>query len=77
MCLRNLRLLSADSHVQVFKVLWSAPQGENVAQTDNMTEVTRFTWDIGDGECKRRAYTSIRRFVIITAGHGCAQCLYV
>ncbi|KAH8746319.1 hypothetical protein F5882DRAFT_493290 [Hyaloscypha sp. PMI_1271] len=59
---------------QVFKVLWFEPLGENARQT-SATEVTDFSWDVGDGRFAERAHSTIRRFVIVAADYGHCQCL--
>lgn len=57
-------------------MLWFEPQGENATKT-NATEVTTFSWDVGDQKLGQRAHSSIRRFVIVATDDGHSQCLLV
>jgi len=57
-------------------VLWFEPRGQT-ATDSSVTEVTDFSWEIGDRKYGQRAHSSIRRFVIVAADNGHCQCLLV
>lgn len=59
---------------QVFKVLWSEPQGGNTTNATALpTDITDYT--LGKTKYGEKVHSKVQRFVIVAADDGHCQCL--
>lgn len=66
-----------NSEGQVFKILWSEPQGQPLPNPQTLARIESCTEKLQIEDARGMFYVGIRRFIVIAVDQGNCTCVYV